>query len=133
MRDRAVSCTDASERVGTGEAREPSEAGSTPTVDRDVERAADLSHPGIGEAARSGDQHGKRDALDRVKVDRAGARDRIFARFQDDLAGKRADGRRAWCDERTSKSRDRGVTGQDHDRTPTDVGQLAPPQLASSR
>ena len=105
---------------------------SAVAVDRDFEGATDLPQAGIGQTAESFDEDADRDALDRVEVDGRAPRDRIVAGFEDDLAGERPDGRRAWRDEYAPKSRDRRVTRQDDDRAPADLGELAPPQLAPS-
>jgi hypothetical protein len=67
-------------------------------VDRDFESTTDLPHPGIGQPAESRNEYAGRDALDRVEVHRRAMRNWIVTRFQDDLAGKPSDRRRAGCD-----------------------------------
>lgn len=73
-------------------------AASALAVDRNLEGAADLPQAGIGETAEPFDEHPDRDALDQVEVDGRTTRDRVVAGFEDDLAGERADGCRAWRD-----------------------------------
>jgi len=107
--------------------------GSASAVDSDLKGRADFAHPGVGKPAKSADQDYDRDAFDRVQVNRRTARDRVEIRLEDNLAGESPDGRRAWRDEGTSKSRDRGITRQDNNRAAADLGQLAPPHLTASR
>jgi hypothetical protein len=104
--------------------------GSALAVHCDGERAADLLHAIVSEAAEALYEDTGRNALDGVEVHRARARDRVGARFQQDLGGELADRRRARSDQRTSKPRDRGVTREHDYGPPANVGQLAPPHLA---
>ncbi len=77
-------------------------AGSVLTVDSDLERRTDLAHPSIAESPDALDQHGHRHALDRVKVDGAGARHRVIVGFEHDLARESSNGRGARRHERSA-------------------------------
>jgi hypothetical protein len=50
-------------------------------VDGDRQRRTDLTHASVGEPADSLDEHGERNALDRIQVDRITLWDRIVARL----------------------------------------------------
>lgn len=100
-------------------------------VDGDRERPADFLHAVIGEPAEALYEDAGRDAFDGVEVHCAVAWDWVVAWFQWDFAGEFAERRRAWCDECSSKPRDRGVPRQDDDGPPADIWKLAPPHLAS--
>ena len=65
-------------------------------VHGDSECPADLLHALHVEDADSLDQYADRHTLDRVKIHRAPAPDRVFTGLQDDLAHEAADCRRAW-------------------------------------
>src|SRR5688572_23522190 len=103
------------------EFRGPEVGRSSLAVDCDSKSGTDLFHPRVTETAEPLDQETGRHALDRVEVDSGSARDRVFTGLQHDLAGQVADGRCARADQRAPKSRDRRVSGEDHDRSSTDV------------
>lgn len=89
-------------------------------VDCDSKRGTDLFHPQVAETAEALDQNSGRHAFEGVEVDGGSTRDRIFAGLQHDFTLEVADGRGARSDQRASKSRDRDVSGEDHDGSPTD-------------
>ena len=107
--------------------------GSATTVHCDLESLADLTHPLVAEPAQSFDKDSDRDALDRVEIYSGQPWNGIVAGFENDLAGKAANSRRARGHQRASKSRDCSVAREDHNRAATDVRQLTPPDLPSGR
>ena len=102
-------------------------------VDRHLEGGANGAHAVVGKSAEPADQDRKRDAFDRVQVHRRTARDRVGIGFEDDFADEPTDRRRARCDQCAPMPRDHGVARQHNDRTPTDLGHLAPPDLPARR
>jgi len=90
-------------------------------VDGNLERTADLAHPGIAQASHPFDEDRYRDALDRIEIDARSPWDRVFVRVEDDLAGESANRRRARCDERSAQPRNGRISRKDHDGAATDV------------
>ena len=87
------------------------------TVDGDLEGGTDLAHPAVAQPPDAVDEHGDRDALDRVEVDGAETGHRIVGRIEHDLARQPADRGRARRDECATQpgiaaSRDRTTTGR---------------------
>jgi len=103
------------------------------TVDRNLECLTDLQHPHTAQCADPLGQYRSRHRLDRVKVHRAAAPDRVLAGFQHDLARQTSDRGCAWRDERTSEPRNCDITRQHDDWSPTKSRRLTPPQLTSER
>lgn len=106
---------------------------SSRTVDSDFKGFADLAHTGVCQPAQTFDEYRDRDTLKRVQVDCRPPRDRIVAEFEDDLAGKASNRRRARCDECPTQPWDRRVAREHDDRAPTDLNQFAPPHLPTDR
>ncbi len=119
--------------VGAPQATRVSHTAGSSAVDGDGEGAADLPHPFVAEPSEPVDEHAERHALHRVEVDRAHLRDGIHLRFEDHFTRKVADRRRARSDEGSTESGDRDVAAEHDDGSATDVGQLAPPELAPAR
>ena len=67
-------------------------------VHGDSQCPADFMHPFDAEDANALNQYADRHTLDRVKIHRAPAPDRIITGLQDDLAHEATDCRRAWSD-----------------------------------
>lgn len=107
--------------------------GSTRTADRNCQSGAHGPHADVSQSAKAVHKHRDRHTFDRVQIDRRAPWHRVIARLENDLAGKTSDRRRAGSDQYTSKPRYRGVAGQDDDRPPTDLGELAPPHFSSHR
>jgi len=63
---------------------------SADTVDSDPQGGADLPHAFVAQPSQAVYEHGDGNALHRVEVDPCMSRDRIVARFEDNLAGKSA-------------------------------------------
>lgn len=106
---------------------------SAGAVDGDCEGGTDLAHANLGQPSQPLDEDGDRDAFDRVEVHRRAKRHRVVTRFEHHLARKPADGRRAGSHEGAAMPWDDHVAGQDNDRSATDPGHLAPPDLPPGR
>lgn len=104
---------------------------SVRTVHCDCEGCANVLHADVRQSAKAVDEHRNRHALDRVQIDCRAPGHRIVTRLEYDLAGKASDNRRAGGDQDTAEPRYRGVAGQNDDRAPTDLGELAPPHFSS--
>ena len=100
-------------------------------VNRNLKRGADLAHAFHAEDPYPFDEHGDRNALDRIQIDRASSRNRIVAGFEDDLTRQTSNRRCARSNQGPSQSRDCDVTRQHHDRSASNFGKLAPPDLPS--
>jgi hypothetical protein len=108
-------------------------AGSALTVDRYFKCGADFAHPRVAQSPETIDKDRERDALDGVKIDPCSSWNRVVTRFEHDLTGQASDCRGAGSYKCASEPRDRDVTRQDHDRAPTDVRGLAPPNFTTHR
>lgn len=104
-----------------------------PTVDRDGKCGTDLAHPIVTQPADAFNQRRDRHALHRVEVDGAGSVDRIFTRFEDNLARKPPDRCRTRGDQGSAKTRDRHVPRKHHHRTAPNLRRLAPPHFTTRR
>ena len=105
---------------------------SVGAVDGNSQSGTHLTHPRVAEPAQPVDQYGERHALHRVEVDRRATRNRVVTRLEDDFALEPTNGCGAWCDQRSSMSREHGVTREHNDRPTADLDQLAPPDLPSA-
>lgn len=117
------------ERSGDRAARRVTTRRSACTVDGDGERGAGLAQTQIGNASQPLDEDGGGHRLDRVEIDGASARDRLEPRFEDNFTGQTSDSGGARGDKCTTKAGYRRVTRQDENRSATDLGHLAPPEL----
>lgn len=100
-------------------------------VDRDRKGVADLAHAIVTQAAETVHQDRQRDAFDRVQVDRGPAGHRVVAGFENDLADQTPDRRRTRRNQCSTMTGYHGIAGEHHDRPPTDLGHLAPPELTA--
>ena len=100
-------------------------------IDGDLKSGTDLTHALVGQAAEPLDQDIHRHTLDGVQVDGATPRYWVLVGFQYYLAGQASDRGRTGPDQRPSHPRDGGVAGQNHHGTTADVGQHAPPHVAT--
>lgn len=103
---------------------------SAGTFNRHLEGGAHLSHSLVTQPPESLHEHGDRNALERVEIDCAALRHRVIASFEDDLARQTAYRRRTRRDKGAAQPWDGSVAREHHDGAPTDLRQLAPPQLA---
>jgi len=107
--------------------------GSARAVDRDREGAAHLAHSCVAQPAEPVEQHTDRHTLDGVEVDCRTTRYRVIAGLEHHFADESSNRRRAWSNQSPAMPRYHCVTGKYDDRTPADLGHLAPPDLATGR
>ena len=103
------------------------------TVGGHLECFADLAHPRLADPSDSLDEQTHRHRLHRVQIHGASAGHGIYVWLHHHLACQSADGRRARSDQCSPQSRNGGVTGEHHDRSPTDLGWFAPPHFTATR
>lgn len=103
---------------------------SARAIDRDGQGVAHLAHTSVAQPAEPVDQDGKRDAFDRVEVDRRTARYGVVSGLKHHFADEPTNVRRARRDQCAPVPRDRRITREHDDRTAADLGHLAPPNLA---
>ncbi len=109
------------------------ESATSGAVCGNFERTADLPHARSTQRADSIDEQCDRNGFNGVEVHHASAIDRVIARFQDNFARQASDGCRAGRNQRAPHPWNRGIARQHDDRSSTDLGRFAPPQLASLR
>jgi hypothetical protein len=110
---------------GEGENLRPddtAEPASAVAVNSYIERCTDFTHTVVAEPSETLHQDGNRDTLDRVEVDRRPLRHWIVSRLDDNLAGETANCGGTRRDERAFQARNRRITREHDDRSPTDVG-----------
>jgi hypothetical protein len=102
---------------------------SAGTVDSHCKGGTDLAHSGVTQTPQPADEDRDRDAFDRVEVHRRTTRHGVVTGFEHDFADEPSNRRRTWSHERAEMARDHCVARQDDDRSTTDLGHLAPPDL----
>jgi hypothetical protein len=88
-------------------------------------------HPMVAQSSDAFDEDAYRNALHGVEVDRGATSYGVVSRFEPYFADEPTDRCRARRNDRSTKSRYRGVAGENYNGSTPDFRRLAPPQLAT--